>query len=440
MQCNAIQSPSSLFFLFLIHILRSAAAAVEEMNDLRTELVAVRAELESEKNTCRSLSSELATAVGETEAAVSQRADMLAIMERRKDEMKEELRRVHREAEEEVRKLKAEVCDMKDRQLVGTTKDIRAQPIHHTALTHSHFTENTVSKSQSHPNHTEAAAPSTSTSSAVSVTATTTATSTTGNNNSSGSSSSSSNGTDDDVIVDRSIKANASEVATFERNLVNLRSKLKIGLKVVLWEEGHNGHECTISLDKGYEALVFAAAGGKKGFASFLQKAEVAPIKIKDIDEHCAGAAPSTEVGYLSVFGYGEQLGSADQNAIDTLTIKIGAKVVDGESTRVVVLKLANRADRDFLHSAISTMISDMHVSRGKNANATSSSRSAATTSPTTNRPTQLNATGQSLNRLSREVSEVGRIMSSLMKQTVHMTSLHCIVLYCTVLISLNEI
>ena len=363
------------------------------MNDLRAELAAVRAELETEKSNSRSLSSELATAVGETEIAVSQRADMFAIMERRKEEMKEELRKVHREGEEEVRKLKAEISDLKDRQVTGATKDNRAQPIHHTTHTHSHVTESHVTKSHP-PHHTETAAPtaSTTTSSSSSAPAVNgTVTSTTS--------------TSDDVIVDRSIKANASEVATFERNLVNLRSKLKVGLKVVLWEEGHNGHECVISLDKGYEALVFAAAGGKKGFASFLQKAEVAPIKIKDIDEHCAGAAPSTEVGYLSVFGYGEQLGSADQNAIDTLTIKIGAKVVDGESTRVVVLKLANRADRDFLHSAISTMISDMHVSRGKNSNSSSSAAS-----PTTNRPTQLNAAGQSLNRLSREVSRVERM------------------------------
>jgi hypothetical protein len=190
-------------------------------------------------------------------------------------------------------------------------------------------------------------------------------------------------------------------VATFERNLVTLRSRLRIGLKVHLWEEGQGSHinsfECLLTLDRLYEALVFTAVTTKKGFSMFIsQKIEVVPVKIKDIDECCVGGASMMDLSLMSVLGLSGQAGTSEENAVDTLTIKIGAKVVDGESLRVVSLKLANRADRDFLHSAISTMISDLHVSRGKNA-----------PQPTVSagRSPPLPPTGQSLNKLARDVS-----------------------------------
>jgi hypothetical protein len=299
--------------------------------------------------------------------------------------------------DEEVKKLKAEIKDLKDHASTVTTVETRRsrtpsaeiialRPLHQEAHTG--------------PAHSPGSAGSGPASPAIRRNS---------NSNSSSNSSSNSNSninihSNDETYVDRNVKANATAVATFERNLVTLRSKLRQGLKVILWEEGHNSHvhnfECLLTLDKGYEALVFSPVAAKKAtFTIFTQKVEVESIKIKDIDECCAGAATLMDLSLLSVLGLSGQTGISDDNAADTLTIKIGAKVVDGESARVVSLKLTSRAERDFLHSAISTMISDMHVSRGKNLSPMSSPVQKAVPAVATV------ANGQSLNKLARDVS-----------------------------------
>lgn len=323
------------------------------MVGLRAELSSVRQELESERLTVRSLSTELASAHAATLRAEKEHEGISSVLEKRKHDMKEELKRVGYMHEEEIRKLKAEIRDLElDRrngpQQTGETVTARPQ----------------YSDSIQSPGTT--------------LTSTTTV--------------------EDLSSPDRHAKiANASAVATFEKNLVNLRSKLRVGLKVTLWEEGHHVHsfKCLLTLDRLYEALVFSPAGGIKGpFAMFSQKVEVEPIKIRDIDECCAGSAPDQSI--MSVLGLSGQAAASEESAEDILVIKIGAKVVDGASLRVVSLKLSGRVERDFLHSAISTMISDMHVSRGKGS---------PSANPALNRPTQLNAAGQSLNKLAREVT-----------------------------------
>lgn len=379
---------------------RSAAAAVEELSDLRAELLSVKSELEAERATLRSVSSELVTSKAETQKAVKSSDELTALLEKRREEMKAEIKRMSKAGDEEVKKLKAEIKDLKDHASTVTTVETRRsrtpsaeiialRPLHqeaHTSVTHS-----PGSGAGSGP-----ASPAIRRNS---------------NSNSSSNSSSNSNSninihSNDETHVDRNLKANATAVATFERNLVTLRSKLRQGLKVVLWEEGHNSHvhnfECLLTLDKGYEALVFSPVAAKKAtFTIFTQKIEVESIKIKDIDECCAGAATLMDLSLLSVLGLSGQTGISDDNATDTLTIKIGAKVVDGESARVVSLKLTSRAERDFLHSAISTMISDMHVSRGKNLSPMSSPVQKAAPAVATV------ANGQSLNKLARDVSTV---------------------------------
>jgi hypothetical protein len=345
--------------LFCSLPLRSAAAAAEEMVGLRAELSSVRQELESEKMNVRSLSTELATAHSATLRAEKQHEEILSVLEKRKHEMKEELKRVAYCHEEDIRKLKAEIRDLELDRRSGsqqTGEGVAARPVY-----------NDSSQSPG-----------------MTLTATTT--------------------TEDLASPDRHAKiANASAIATFEKNLVNLRSKLRVGLKVTLWDEGGHVHafKALLTLDRLYEALVFSpAAGTKSAFSMFSQRVEVEPIKIRDIDECCPGAAPDQSI--MSVLGLSGQGAASDENAEDILVIKIGAKVVDGESLRVVSLKLSGRVERDFLHSAISTMISDMHVSRGKGS--PSLSPSAAAGPVAINRPTQLNAAGQSLNKLAREV------------------------------------
>ena len=134
---------------------------------------------------------------------------------------------------------------------------------------------------------------------------------------SSSSSSFTTSVTSDDVSVSVSVDksspmktASASTVATFERNLVTLRNKLRTGIKCHLWEEGHSSHvhsfECLLTLDRSYEALIFTAAGNRRGtFSIFSQKVEVEPIRIKDIDDISQGSEPMVDLSLLSVLGLG---------------------------------------------------------------------------------------------------------------------------------------
>lgn len=369
---------------------------MEELSDLRAELLSVKSELEAERALLKSVSSELATSKAEAQKAVKSSDELTALLEKRREEMKAEIKRMSKAGDEEVKKLKAEIKDLKDnastvasvetrRSRTPSAEIIALRPLHQEAYTG--------------PAHSPGSGAGSGPASPV----------IRRNSNSNSSSNSSSNmniNGNDETHVDRNIKANATAVATFERNLVILRSKLRQGLKVNLWEEGHNSHvhnfECLLTLDKGYEALVFSPVAAKKAtFTIFTQKIEVESIKIKDIDECCAGAATLMDLSLLSVLGLSGQTGISDDNAAETLTIKIGAKVVDGESARVVSLKLTSRAERDFLHSAISTMISDMHVSRGKNLSPMSSPVQKALPAVATV------ANGQSLNKLARDVSTV---------------------------------
>ena len=120
--------------------------------------------------------------------------------------------------------------------------------------------------------------------------------------------------TSDDMQISTVKAASASTVATFERNLVTLRSKLRQGIKVYLWEEGATSHvhsfECLLTLDRTFEALLFTAAANRRGtFSIFSQKVEVEPIRIKDIDDVSTGAAPMVDLSLLSVLGLSGQIG-----------------------------------------------------------------------------------------------------------------------------------
>ena len=75
-------------------------------------------------------------------------------------------------------------------------------------------------------------------------------------------------------------------IATFERNLANIRTKLRQGLVVRLWEEGPNSHvqsfECFMSLDHHLDAFTFSnAATLRRGaFSLFSQRIEIEPIRL----------------------------------------------------------------------------------------------------------------------------------------------------------------
>ena len=206
------------------------------MVGLRAELSSVRLELESERVTVRSLSTELAAAHAGTLRAEKQHEEILSVLEKRKHEMKEELKRVAYSHEEDIRKLKAEIRDLElDRRSgsVQTAGGAAARPL---------YSDSSMSPG-------------------VTLTATTT--------------------TEDLSSPDRHAKiANASAIATFEKNLVNLRSKLRVGLKVTLWEEGSHVHafKCLLTLDRLYEALVFSpAAGTKSAFSMFSAASGINP-------------------------------------------------------------------------------------------------------------------------------------------------------------------
>ena len=74
-------------------------------------------------------------------------------------------------------------------------------------------------------------------------------------------------------------------IAIFEKNLAGLRARLVKGMKVHLWEEGCGCHvhnfECLVTLDRGFEVLSFAgtSAARRGTFSMFSQKVEVDPIR-----------------------------------------------------------------------------------------------------------------------------------------------------------------
>ena len=74
-------------------------------------------------------------------------------------------------------------------------------------------------------------------------------------------------------------------IAIFEKNLAGLRSRLVKGMKVHLWEEGSGCHvhnfECLVTLDRGFEVLSFVgcSATRRSTFSMFSQKVEVDPIR-----------------------------------------------------------------------------------------------------------------------------------------------------------------
>ena len=75
-------------------------------------------------------------------------------------------------------------------------------------------------------------------------------------------------------------------IAGFEKNLATLRSKLRQGLIVHLWEEGPHSHvqsfECLMSLDRHLDSFSFSSpATLRRGaFSLFSQKIEIEPIRL----------------------------------------------------------------------------------------------------------------------------------------------------------------
>ena len=325
------------------------------MTALRAELSAAKGELESERLINKKISKELSTSQSEEQRTAALVADLTTQVKEQKDLADKEMRRITMASDEEVAMLRAALKNLSDRL--------------ENPLVTVHPAENALLKRLNKP-----VTKPVGVTSPVAVPAAATILRGFDSDSTStiSSSTTSSATTCDEIVIDKTIKvASASAVATFERNLVTLRSKLRQGIKVHLWEEGPNSHvhsfECLLTLDRTYESLVFTAAANRRGtFSIFAQKVEVEPIRIKEIDDCSQGAAPMVDLSLMSVLGLSGQVGSLEENAMDTLTIKVGAKGVDEESARVVSLKLLNREARDFLLSAMRTMISDLHVSRGK--------------------------------------------------------------------------
>lgn len=325
---------------------RSAVAAQEEMAALRLELANARSELEAERLISKKVSKELSASQLEEQRATALVTDLKAQLKEQRELADKELKKTVTASEEEVAMLRLALKNLSERL--------------ENPLTSEHPAENGLLKKLSRPVNAVSAVTSTAIMKGFDSDSTLS------------SSMSSSATTSDDMPVEKVPKVtSASAVATFERNLVTLRSKLRQGIKVHLWEEGPSSHvhsfECLLTLDRTYEALLFTAAAHRRGtFSMFTQKVEVEPIRIKDIDDCSQGAAHMSDLSLFSVLGLSGQIGSPEENAMDTLTIKVGAKGMDEESARVVSLRLINREARDFLLSAMRTMISDLHVSRGK--------------------------------------------------------------------------
>ena len=317
------------------------------MAALRLELASARTELEAERLISKNVSKELSVSQLEEQRTTAIVADLNAQLKELREVADKELKKTIAAGEEEVAMLKLTLKNLSERL--------------ENPLTSGHPAENGLLKRLNKPANT------------VSPAITATAIMKGFDSDSTLSSSiSSSATTSDEMPAEKAPKVtSASAVATFERNLVTLRSKLRQGIKVHLWEEGPSSHvhsfECLLTLDRTYEALLFTAAAHRRGtFSIFTQKVEVEPIRIKDIDDCSQGAAHMSDLSLFSVLGLSGQIGSPEENAMDTLTIKVGAKGMDEESARVVSLRLLNREARDFLLSAMRTMISDLHVSRGK--------------------------------------------------------------------------
>lgn len=73
-------------------------------------------------------------------------------------------------------------------------------------------------------------------------------------------------------------------LAAFEQNLAGLQARLRLGMRVRLWEEGPGCHvhsfDCVVALDSSSEVLTFSAASVRRGtFSLFAQRADVQPIR-----------------------------------------------------------------------------------------------------------------------------------------------------------------
>lgn len=188
-------------------------------------------------------------------------------------------------------------------------------------------------------------------------------------------------------------------IAIFEKNLSGLRARLVKGMKVLLWEEGTGCHvhsfECIMTLDRAFEVLSFTgtSAARRSTFSIFSQRIEVDPIRyvtclhctvlyclqqysitlqaqsmhstllpvftlccrIEDIADILSNTIMTQEqhLGLLSVFKGGEK------HPIDALTLTINPHTVAVPSLkRMVLLKAPQREDRNFLLSALRTLIS----------------------------------------------------------------------------------
>lgn len=224
-----------------------------------------------------------------------------------------------------------------------------------------------------------------------------------------------SEGHTEQIVPDREIIS-----AVFDRNLSGLRARLRQGVKVRLWEDAPGCHvhsfDCLLSLDKTHEALTFLAASVRRGtFSLFAQRTEVLPMRcrrpmyrstaslwlricpchpcfipfiliipvhvtlvyhlchhhihhtnnyrISDmvdcLSNACTASASEQHIGLLSVFkGVGK-------HPPDALTIVARPSMSSSMSSsteqspsRIVSLKVALREDRNFLLSALRTLIS----------------------------------------------------------------------------------
>ena len=197
-------------------------------------------------------------------------------------------------------------------------------------------------------------------------------------------------------------------IAGFERNLATLRSKLRQGLIVRLWEEGPHSHvqafECLMSLDRHLDSFSFSSpATLRRGaFSLFSQKIEIEPIRlfvclsysesiliivlhfyndslfsffllffsttkrVADVVDCICNAASIHEqsISILSVFsslGQDPRIRGARPNS-PTLTIIVrsrgrGLTAADFEQPRIVSLQLSSRDDCNYLLSGMRTLI-----------------------------------------------------------------------------------
>ena len=220
-----------------------------------------------------------------------------------------------------------------------------------------------------------------------------------------------SEGHTEQIVPDREIIS-----AVFDRNLSGLRARLRQGVKVRLWEDAPGCHvhsfDCLLSLDKTHEALTFLAANARRGtFSLFAQRTEVLPMRcrrpiyystasfwhrifpyhpcftpfiliipvhiilvydlfrllihrtntyrISDmvdcLSNACTASASEQHIGLLSVF---KGVGKHPPDALTIVARPSMSSSTEQSPSRIVSLKVALREDRNFLLSALRTLIS----------------------------------------------------------------------------------